>query len=81
MDFALKLNDPKIPLIIKSGILCTSVNFEFGVNSQFNVKAWMLNSTCYITIWTTLGTPNQKELQRVPRTLSSVHRKNGPQGG
>lgn len=28
LDFALKLNDPKIPLILKSGILCTCVNFE-----------------------------------------------------
>lgn len=37
MDFALKLNDPKIPLILKSGILCTCVNFEFGVDSQFIV--------------------------------------------
>lgn len=36
-DFALKLNDPKIPLILKSGILCTCVNFEFWVDSQFIV--------------------------------------------
>lgn len=53
---------------------------KFWVDSQFNVLG--LNVEIYmLTIWTTLGTPNQKELQRVPRTLSSVHRKNGPQGG
>lgn len=35
-----------------------------------------------LNIWTTLGTPNQKEIQIVPRNLTfCTQKKNGPQEG